>query len=165
MKARLVSRRLEFGNSSSHSHFCWQTSQPASGTTFGLLIALITLLSILMLSSCGSAGSTSSNTSPFNAANGAGSALTPGPVQSSIGDHGVMLNWNSSIASGAVGYNVYRGDGSGGPYMRLNYSKLPATNYTDSAVQAGQTYYYVVTAINSGNLESDFSKEVVAPIP
>jgi fibronectin type 3 domain-containing protein len=76
-----------------------------------------------------------------------------------------MLNWNSSISSGVVGYNVYRGSGSGGPYMRLNYSMLPATNYTDSAVQAGQTYYYVVTAINSGNVESDFSKEVAAPIP
>ena len=64
-----------------------------------------------------------------------------------------------------VGYNVYRATGSGGPYTKLNSGSVAATTYTDNAVQTGQTYYYVVTATDSSNLESSYSNEVVAPIP
>lgn len=165
MKMHLASPCLQPGNDCSD----WRVSKRAPAR-FGLLMAVITLLVSVMLSSCAttsSAGSSAVPNSSNNPANGsaAGSSSTPGPVQSSVGDHGVILSWNSSISSGVVGYNVYRGYGSGGPYVRLNSSIVPATNYTDSAVQAGQTYYYVVTATNSGNLESDFSQEVAAPIP
>jgi len=39
-----------------------------------------------------------------------------------------------------------------------------STNYADLTVQAGQTYYYVVTAV-SGGVESVFSNEVTAVVP
>jgi fibronectin type 3 domain-containing protein len=37
--------------------------------------------------------------------------------------------------------------------------------YTDNSVQSGQTYYYVVTAVNSQSTESVFSTEVSALVP
>ena len=40
-----------------------------------------------------------------------------------------------------------------------------ATSYTDANVQAGQTYFFVVTSVNSSNVESAFSAEVSALVP
>jgi fibronectin type 3 domain-containing protein len=67
--------------------------------------------------------------------------------------------------SGAVGYNVYRGNTSGGPYTEINPTLDPSTTYTDSTVLGGQTYYYVSTAVDSAGVESGFSNQVKATIP
>jgi len=40
-----------------------------------------------------------------------------------------------------------------------------STNFGDNNVQAGHTYFYVVTAVDGRNKESNFSKEVQAAIP
>jgi hypothetical protein len=79
--------------------------------------------------------------------------------------HSVTLTWATSTSSNITGYNVYRGATSGGPYTKLNSSLLPATTYTDSAVEAGQTYYYVTTAVNSLGIESTDSNQATAVIP
>jgi len=78
--------------------------------------------------------------------------------------HSVDLSWNAST-SVVVGYNVYRGAKTGGPYTKMNTALDALTSYTDSTVQAGQTYYYVTTAVDSGGLESGYSNEVPAAIP
>jgi hypothetical protein len=83
---------------------------------------------------------------------------TPAP------QHSVNLSWNPST-SGAVGYNVYRGNVSGGPYTEINPTLDPSTTYTDSTVVGGQTYYYVSTAVDSAGVESGFSNQVKATIP
>lgn len=77
--------------------------------------------------------------------------------------HSVSLSWNAS--SGAVGYNVYRGGVSGGPYTIINPSLDASTSYTDTAVSAGTTYYYVVTAVNSSSVESGYSNQATAAVP
>jgi len=59
----------------------------------------------------------------------------------------VALSWNT--VSGATSYNVKRSVVSGGPYTLLS-SGLTVTNYTDSVVTNGTTYYYVVLAVNNG---------------
>jgi fibronectin type 3 domain-containing protein len=41
----------------------------------------------------------------------------------------------------------------------------PTTTYTDSNVQSGMSYYYVVTAVDGSGNESTFSNEAVAGIP
>src|SRR2546428_199227 len=74
------------------------------------------------------------------------------------------LSWNPS-PSAAVSYNVYRGTQSGGSYQKLNSSPVTTTTYTDNSVLAGQTYFYVVTAVDSRNMESVHSNEVSATIP
>jgi hypothetical protein len=78
--------------------------------------------------------------------------------------HWTVLTWNPST-SVVVGYNIYRGTISGGPYTQLNSSVVPGITYTDSTVQSGLTYFYVVTAVDSSNVESVYSNEVPAAIP
>jgi len=65
--------------------------------------------------------------------------------------HYVTLNWTASTTP-SVTYNVYRTTTSG-VYAGALASAGAATTYTDSTVAAGQTYYYVVTAV-SGSTES-----------
>ncbi len=79
--------------------------------------------------------------------------------------HSVNLGWNTSTSSGVVGYNIYRGTISGGPYTRIN-SALDAAPYdTDNTVIGGQTYYYVVTAVDSSGVESGYSNQTQAVVP
>ena len=76
--------------------------------------------------------------------------------------HTVSLSW--SAASG-IGYDVYVGSTSGGPYSRITSSPQSGTSYVDSNVQSGKTYYYVVTTVSSSNAESKYSSEVKAAVP
>jgi hypothetical protein len=78
--------------------------------------------------------------------------------------HSVTLNWTAS-ASTVSGYNVYRSTVSGGPYTKLNSTLDVATTYVDTSVQAGLTYFYVVTSVDSSSVESVNSTEVSATIP
>jgi hypothetical protein len=78
--------------------------------------------------------------------------------------HSVTLTWTAS-ASTVSGYNVYRSTVSGGPYTKLNSTPVAGTTYTDSTVQAGLTYFYVVTSVDSSGVESANSAEVSATIP
>ena len=78
--------------------------------------------------------------------------------------HSAALAWVASTSS-VAGYNVYRGTSSGGPYTKQNASLLGVMTYSDSSVVPGQTYYYMVTAVNSSNIESAYSNEVSAAIP
>lgn len=78
--------------------------------------------------------------------------------------HRVDLAWDAS-ESEVLGYNVYRGGKSGGPYTRINVDPDPTTTYTDTSVVAGQIYYYVSTAIDKDGVESSFSNQVKATIP
>ena len=78
--------------------------------------------------------------------------------------HTVSLSWVASTST-VVGYNVYRGTQSGGPYAVLNSAADASTTYTDSTVQAGQTYYYVVTAVDSSGNESVNSNQAQAVVP
>ena len=77
--------------------------------------------------------------------------------------HSVDLNWNPDPST-VLGYYVYRGNQSGGPYSKIS-ALLSATAYADVTVSSGHTYYYVVTAAGSGALESGYSNEAVAAIP
>src|SRR5581483_6483410 len=76
----------------------------------------------------------------------------------------VTLTWTASTST-VVGYNVYRGDTSGGPYTRLNGGAITGTSYADTAVVEGQTYYYVATSVDGSGQESVFSNEAQAYIP
>ncbi len=83
---------------------------------------------------------------------------------SGTGIHAVNLSWDAS-SSQVAGYNVYRGSASGGPYSEQNSSLVTQTAYADTTVQAGQTYYYVTTAVDSGGNQSSYSNEVQAIVP
>jgi len=86
---------------------------------------------------------------------------------SGAGTHDVILSWTASTTPGVVGYDVYRATTSGGPYpTELNSSPINGTTYTDDTAQAGQTYYYVVTAVASNDVtQSADSNQVSATVP
>jgi len=82
--------------------------------------------------------------------------------------HSVSLSWTASMSSDVIGYNIYRGAVSAGPYSKINSSLNVGTTYTDNSVVDGQTYYYVSTAVNSNNQESAYSsppQQAVIPAP
>jgi fibronectin type 3 domain-containing protein len=76
----------------------------------------------------------------------------------------VLLSWNPSTSSDVVGYNVYRATSPGKAYAFCS-SAISGLNYTDGTAQVGQTYTYVVTAVNSAGEESAYSAPVTAAIP
>ncbi len=78
--------------------------------------------------------------------------------------HSVTLSWQPGTSS-ATGFNVYRSQASGGPYVKLNTVIDAASSFVDLSVQSGQTYYYVVTAVDSTGVESRRSNESPAIIP
>ena len=77
--------------------------------------------------------------------------------------HRADLSWAPS-PSLVDGYEVYRSTRSGGPYLRLTASPVAIPAFTDTSVLAGQTYYYVVTAV-AASVESGYSNEITATIP
>ena len=77
--------------------------------------------------------------------------------------HTATLTWTPGNAS-IVGYNVYRSTVSGFGFQKLNSGLLVAPGFTDSNLAAGQTYYWVVTAVNAVGGESVFSKQISATV-
>ncbi|HWI64228.1 MAG TPA: invasin domain 3-containing protein, partial [Symbiobacteriaceae bacterium] len=82
--------------------------------------------------------------------------LTATPTQSSIN-----LTWTPT--PGATSYKVYRSERPSGPFVPLVIG-VPTNGYTDTAVTAGQTYYYYVTAYGTGG-ESNPSNTANATVP
>ena len=77
----------------------------------------------------------------------------------------VTLSWTASTST-VAGYDVYRATASSGPFTTpLNSSPVTTTQYVDSTVTAGQTYYYVVTAVSPGSEQSVDSNVASATIP
>jgi len=87
-------------------------------------------------------------------------ALTtpPSGLTATAGVEKATLKWAAS--SNATSYYVKRASASGGSYT--NVATVTATNYTDTGLVGGSTYYYVVSAVNSLSGESANSAEVSA---
>jgi hypothetical protein len=81
-----------------------------------------------------------------------------------VNAHSVTLTWSASSSS-VAGYRAYRATASAGPYTMMNSAPNPQLRYSDSTVQAGTTYYYVVTALASDGTESGQSSQVTAVVP
>jgi fibronectin type 3 domain-containing protein len=81
--------------------------------------------------------------------------------------HQVELSWDAPTNSAVpiVGYNCYRSTGSSSAHQLLNSTVDAQTTYVDTAVQAGLTYDYIVTSVDSAGVESAPSNEVTATIP
>lgn len=56
--------------------------------------------------------------------------------------HEVILDWTVSASTGVTGYNVYRNG--------VKLANTAALTYTDTTVQAGQTYTFTVTTVSAG---------------
>ena len=108
-------------------------------------------------------GVTGKVTITSNASNSPAAVSLSGAGVQSV-SHAVDLAWTAST-SAVIGYNVYRGQVSGGPYTRVTSTPVAGTSDVDSSVLSGNTYFYRVTSIDSSNVESGFSNETTAVIP
>jgi hypothetical protein len=91
------------------------------------------------------------------------------PPQSPDG-HRVTLSWKASHAdakhAGAVGYCIYRGTKKNDPPSeQVNALPYTGVSCVDDSVKNGNTYYYVVLAINFKGVTSITSKPAPAVIP
>jgi Abnormal spindle-like microcephaly-assoc'd, ASPM-SPD-2-Hydin len=99
-----------------------------------------------------------------NATNSTAIKLSGAGVAAPAVKHSVALNWSPSTST-VIGYFVYRSTISGGPYSKLTSSVDTVPSYTDGTVSGGLTYYYVVTSVDSSNVESAYSNQVSVTIP
>lgn len=79
----------------------------------------------------------------------------------------VQLTWNEpGSADPAVSYNVYR-ELTTGPvgFAQINTSPVVATTYTDTQVQLGTSYSYVVRAVDAEGGESNVSNIATVQVP
>ncbi len=70
----------------------------------------------------------------------------PGSLSVVASNGRVELNWAASTA--ATTYRVFRSTTTGGPYWTVADS-VTSTQYSDSSVSNGTTYFYVVAALNA----------------
>jgi Concanavalin A-like lectin/glucanases superfamily/Protein of unknown function (DUF1573) len=91
-------------------------------------------------------------------------ALTGTGVQPPPVTHSVNLTWGPSTSAGVIGYNVYRGTASAGPYTLLTTSPVATMSYVDTTNAAG-TFYYTVTSVDAGGMQSTYSNVVPVMIP
>jgi N-acetylneuraminic acid mutarotase len=92
---------------------------------------------------------------------GALQPVTPANLTTTIQAGQVSLSWTGAYQ--AQSYTVKRATNSGGPYSAIA-TGITGTAYSDTNVQPGVTYYYIVTAMRMGH-ESNSSNEASATIP
>jgi len=98
-----------------------------------------------------------------NATNSTLSAALSGTGTPVATPHQVTVNWSESAS--VAGFNVYRSTVSGSGYTKMNGTLISSTSYVDTAVTAGATYYYVVTAVDGNGVESAYSTQASATVP
>jgi len=92
-----------------------------------------------------------------------GPPAAPGGLLASLSDHVINLSWNTVDEGDLDKYHIYR---SMNPDVETNSDNLidsvsaPVIVYADSNVTHGETYYYVITALDSLENESIASSEV-----
>ena len=74
----------------------------------------------------------------------------------------VKLNWEESPVI-VAGYAVYRSADSSGPYTRI--SQAATSEFVDTGLAAGHTYYYVVASLDADQVESEYSLPISATVP
>jgi fibronectin type 3 domain-containing protein len=135
----------------------------ASGVSSGQVLTPGQTATINVTFQPSAAGSVSGSvTAASNASSPAVVTLSGSGVQ--LVSHSVALSWTRS-ASTVSGYLVYNSQASGGPYTKLTASSVNLPSYTDSSVQNGKTYYYVVTSVDSTGIESSYSGQAFALVP
>jgi hypothetical protein len=78
--------------------------------------------------------------------------------------HSVLLTWAPSSSS-VVGYHIYRGTQTAGPFTKISPTVIAGTTYTDTTIQSAHDYFYVATAVDSAGIESSYSNEISIVVP
>ena len=94
---------------------------------------------------------------------GASVSVSGSGIQGSA--HSVNLSWTPSVSQNVTGYAVERGNSASGPFQQLNSVAIGATDYVDSTVTDGETYFYEIRSVASSGAESQPTSPVSVTIP
>jgi fibronectin type 3 domain-containing protein len=83
----------------------------------------------------------------------------PTNVSASAADNKVTVSWTA--VTGASSYNIYRSDSQTGTYTKIGTPTT--TSYVDTVTAMG-TYYYKVSTVSAGGLESALSTPITATV-
>jgi fibronectin type 3 domain-containing protein len=84
----------------------------------------------------------------------------PTALMATAGNAQVSLSWATSAT--ATSYNVKRSTTTSGPYTKI--SSPTATNFTDTSLTNGTTYFYVVSAVNSTGESANSTQASATPV-
>lgn len=79
--------------------------------------------------------------------------------------HFVTLTWVPPSGDDVAAFNVYRSKSAVGPFLRTATVAAAEHEYVDKSVEAGETYYYVLTSVSDEGTESTDSTPAIAPVP
>ncbi|MEI3802636.1 MULTISPECIES: cellulose binding domain-containing protein [unclassified Chitinophaga] len=80
----------------------------------------------------------------------------PAGLTATAGISRVWLKWTAPPGNTAQGYIVKRADANGGPYTTIaSWTDNTTSSYVDGTVTNGNTYYYVVSAVNQSGSSSE----------
>ena len=79
------------------------------------------------------------------------------------GNNSVSLSWNAAGGGLPTGYNVKRASSPEGPYTTIGTTTAPTVTYTDD-ILGGETYYYVVSAVNGVGESADIAYVSATPV-
>ncbi|MFZ0313425.1 MAG: hypothetical protein WAL85_12025, partial [Candidatus Korobacteraceae bacterium] len=86
-------------------------------------------------------------------------------VFSSVGQKPFIdLTWAPNLESDLAGYNIFRWVKDGQP-QKLNAQLVQVSSYRDEKVEAGKTYFYMVSAVDLRGNESPRSVEAHETVP
>jgi fibronectin type 3 domain-containing protein len=85
---------------------------------------------------------------------------TPTGLMATPANAQVSLTWAASAT--ATSYNVKRSTTTGGPYTKI--SSPTATNFTDTNLANGTTYFYVVSAVNATGESANSVQASATPV-
>jgi len=120
----------------------------ANGTTYYYVVSATN-----QIGESGNSNEASATPAPDTTPPAAPTGLTADP-----GNTKAYLDWNDNAESDLSYYNVYRDTTSGGPYTQVA-TDVTSSDYTDTGLTNGTTYYYVVTAVDTSSNESQYSGE------
>ena len=84
-------------------------------------------------------------------------------LQASGGANKVELSWAQNDYETLAGYNLYRSTNADSGFTKVNDTIITGTEYVDTDVQPGVTYYYYFKVVNTeGTEESNVSNTASA---
>jgi hypothetical protein len=133
----------------------WLTVSPASGTTTTETDTLTAAINI--------SGLAAGTYNGIITVTPTGSTPRQIPVSLTLTASGTgtaTLTWTAGTDTDLAGYRVYRGTASGTYGAAIATLDRTVTSYVSSGLQAGTTYFFVITAVDNAGNESTYSNEV-----
>ena len=113
------------------------------------------------------AGAVTGSLTIISTSSGNGTVVIPLTGTGTTSPYAVDLTWDAPTSSTdpIAGYNVYRAPSGSSMYQLLNSSVDTQTTYTDSTVQSGQSYDYIVESVDDSGVASAPTSPIAVTIP